>query len=193
MLPESPWCIIVNRQTCNLRNWKKWKSVLDANKIAYQLYFTQSISELSTLLNELLVLQNKYYLFAGGDGTLHHGGNLLLHHAAGRSHELVIGLLPCGTGNDWVRTFGVSLHRIVESLRLRKSLPLNVLKLQWPDGGIRYAFNMVGGGLDAAVVNSIDNSSFRLGGFLKYPIALLMTLMKPHKWSGSIVVDEKTF
>ena len=52
---------------------------------------------------------------------------------------------------------------------------------------------MVGGGLDAAVVNSIDNSRFRLGGFLKYPIALLMTLMKPHKWFASIVVDEKTF
>jgi len=193
MLPELPWCVIVNLQTCNFRKWKRWQSLLDANKISYQLYFTPTISELSILLNELLVSHNRYYLFAGGDGTLHHGGNLLLHHAAGRSHELVLGLLPCGTGNDWVRTFGIAHHRMIESLRVRKTVPLNVLKLQWPDGSFRFAFNMVGGGLDASVVNSIDNSSFRLGGFLKYPIALLRTLMKPHKWSGSITVDKKTF
>lgn len=193
MLPESPWCIIVNLQTCNFRKWKKWQSLLDTNKIAYQLYFTHSISELSVLLDDLFVSNNKYYLFAGGDGTLHHGGNLLFHHAAGQSRELVIGLLPCGTGNDWVRTFGVAHHRMIESLRYKKTVPLNVLKLQWPDGSIRFAFNMVGGGLDAAVVNSIDNSNYRFGGFLKYPVALLRTLMKPHKWSGTIVVDDKSF
>src|SRR5687767_959727 len=189
MTSENPWCVIVNSHTCSIRKWKKWQSIFDQHEIPYQLYFTHSISELSTLLGELYAAKNKYFLFGGGDGTLHQGGNLLIHHAGNNSRDLVIGLLPCGTGNDWVRSFGVSKENIIRSLQEKKSVPLNVLRLQWPDGSTRYAFNMVGAALDAAVVDAINNSSYANAGFLKYPLGLLATLLKPHSWKGTIIID----
>lgn len=189
MAIEISWTIIVNLKTCKPRRWKAWQNLLHANGISFSLHLTKSISELSDILHHQLSLGQRHFLFIGGDGTLHHGGNLLLHHAGEKSNEIIIGLLPCGTGNDWIRTYGISQNEIIESLILKRSAPLQVLKLQWPDGSTRYAFNMVGGALDAAVVEYLDVNKFQFAGFLKYPLGLLATLMKPHKWNAILKVD----
>ncbi len=191
MSAESPWCVIVNLQTCKIRVWKKWKSLLEENYIPHLIFQTNSIDQLSDVVNDLLAKGHRYFLFAGGDGTIHQGGNYLIQHGKEISNEVVIGVLPCGTGNDWVRSFGIPTRKIIDSLKLRKTVPLNLLRLQWPDGRKRFAFNMVGGALDAAVVDSLNKSSLPILGAIKYPIALLKTLTKPHEWKGSITVDGK--
>lgn len=192
MIAENPWCIIVNLKTCNARAWKAWQKFLQENNVRVRFHFTQSISEVSNILADQISNGQKRFLFAGGDGSLHHGGNLLIHLAGDRSHEMIVGVLPCGTGNDWFRTYGLSKGDLIASLQQNKSAPLHLLKLEWPDGTHRYAFNMVGGALDAAVVDYIDSDRFQFAGFLKYPIALIGTLMKPHIWIGEIIVDGKS-
>ena len=192
MSEPPPWCIIVNLQTCRDKAWKQWQQLLVANNITHTFYFTKSIAELSDVLQHLLKNGHKNYLFAGGDGTLHQGGNLLLHHSGELSEQLMIGVLPCGTGNDWIRTFGIRYQRIlIKHLQTLSAEPLHVLKLEFADGKVHYAFNMVGGALDAAVVQSLDISSIRIAGALKYPLALLNALTKPHRWKGAILIDEK--
>ncbi len=161
----SPWCVIVNLKTCR-QGWNRWEWFLRAHQIPHSFYKTKSIAEASQLLASLFAGGHRYFLFVGGDGTIHHGGNLLIHHAGDRADELVIGVLPCGTGNDWVRTFGVAKQRLAESLIHKRSTPLPLLKIQWPDGSSRYAFNMVGGALDAAVVDSLNASSWHIPGVI---------------------------
>ncbi len=193
MAADQHWCIIVNLSTCEDREWKKWQSILEKNMIPYIAHLTESIDQVSGILSTLLEAGNRHFLFAGGDGTLHHGGNLLLRLAGDKSRQHTIGVLPSGTGNDWARTFGVESNKIVASLKGGQTVPLNVIKLTWPDGRERYAFNMVGGALDAAVVDSLSKSNLKIFGSIKYPIALLKTLLKPHRWTGTIRVDEKTY
>ncbi len=187
------WCVIVNRLTCKSRVWMKWEALLVTHDIPHSIHHTISLDRLSDELGTLLALERKHFLFVGGDGTLHHGGNLLIQLAKEKSNDLVIGVLPCGTGNDWVRTFGIPKSKIFESLKLRLCVPLPILHLQWPDGRDRYAFNMVGGALDAAVVSSLNSSNSRFSGALKYPVALLKSLAKPHKWNGTIIADNKKY
>lgn len=191
MTIESPWCVIVNLKTCKIAEWKKWQLLLDKEDIDYSLHLTESVSGLSDILHKLVNSGRNYYLFVGGDGTIHHGGNLLLHHAGARSGELVVGLLPCGTGNDWVKSFGIPKHQIIECLLKKTSSPFHILKMTWPDGTTRFAFNMIGGALDAAVVEVLNKTSFYNIGFLKYPLGLLKTLLKPHRWKGIITVDDQ--
>jgi len=192
MSEPQPWCIIVNLQTCRDKAWKKWQQLIIANNIPHSFYFTRSIAELSDVLHHLIESGYKNYLFAGGDGTLHQGGNLLLHHAGELSEQLVIGVLPCGTGNDWTRTFGTRSQKVLNKhLQKLSAEPLHVLKLEFADGKVHYAFNMVGCALDAAVVQSLNRSSIRIPGALKYPLALLNALTKPHRWNGTILIDEK--
>ena len=167
--------------------------MLNANDIQHALYETNSVSELSDIIQKLVGSGQTYFLFVGGDGTMHHGGNLLLYHAAERAKDIVVGLLPCGTGNDWVRSFGIPKNQIIKSLKRKTSAPFNILKISWPDGNVRFAFNMIGGALDAAVVDLLNGGAVFKYRFLKYPLALLMTLMKPHRWNGIITVDDKQF
>src|SRR5688500_13555360 len=107
-MPEPlPWCIIINLNTCKERAWKRWQQKLDHNAIDYTSYSSDTISTLSLILSQLITSGHRHFLFAGGDGTLHHGGNLLIEHAGDKAKDITIGVLPCGTGNDWWRTFGI--------------------------------------------------------------------------------------
>jgi diacylglycerol kinase family enzyme len=193
MIANFQWSVIVNRSTCTEKGWRGWRSVFEENNIPFSVHLTDSLEEVSNILSVLLSERNRHFLFAGGDGTIHHGGNLLLQLAGDHSRDLVIGALPGGTGNDWVRTYGIEPNKIAKSLKALQTVPLNVIKLTWPDGRERYAFNMVGGALDAAVVESLLKSKVVVSGSIKYPIALVKTLLKPHKWKGSINVDGKIY
>lgn len=183
------WSVIINLRTCRKREWARWESRLTQHGISYSLHFTHSISELSSLLSGLLEAEERHFLFAGGDGSLHHGGNLLLQHAGTLAHTLVIGVLPCGSGNDWVRTFTPA--DIMVSIKSYKIKPLHTLHLEWPDGSSRFAFNMVGGALDAAVVDNLQSGNYRWAGSLKYGLGLIKTLYNHHTWKANIFVDGK--
>ena len=193
MTAHQPWGIIVNLSTCSNREWKHWQSVLEEHQIPYSAHLTDSLDQVSPILSMLLDSGTRRFLFAGGDGTIHQCGNLLLRLVRDRSVELTIGALPSGTGNDWVRTFGVASAKIATSLKSSHTVPMHLIKLTWPDGRERFAFNMVGGALDAAVVDSLLKSKWNIPGSIKYPIALMRTLMKPHQWNGLIKVDGKTY
>lgn len=183
------WSVIINPSTCSHREWKRWKWYLEKHTISFSVYKTDSLEQLSDTLSGLLDKGHLHFLFAGGDGTLHHGGNQLIRLAGDKSNLITIGVLPSGTGNDWARTYGVDKKRLFLSLQKGISVPLHLIKIRWPDGKERYAFNMVGGALDAAVVHTLSTSWINIPGSIKYPIALLKTLMKPHRWNGRINVD----
>ena len=193
MADDLPWSIIVNLSTCSNSEWRHWQFFLKKNGVPYTAHLTDSVYAVRTVLSTLLETGQRCFLFAGGDGTIHHGGNLLIQLAGEKSSEITIGVLPSGTGNDWVRTFGVASDKLVASLKTGQTVPLNVIKLIWPDGRERYAMNMVGGALDAAVVDSLLKSKWNIPGSIKYPIALVRTLLRPHQWSSAISIDGKQY
>ncbi|MEP6647075.1 MAG: diacylglycerol kinase family protein [Saprospiraceae bacterium] len=193
MTEGTHWNVIINESTCFARSWKKWLDLFEKNHIWYAAWQTNSLEQLSDVLAECLNKGGRNFLFCGGDGTLHHGGNLLIQQAGEECQTITIGVLPCGTGNDWVRTFGITRSRVIAALRMNKTEPLHLIKVTWPDGRSKYAFNMVGGALDAAVVNELLKSKVNIPGSLKYPIGLLKTLMKPHQWHGAIKIDGVDF
>ena len=100
-MPDTSWSVIVNRQTCSSA-WRKWQSFLEKNGISYTLHHTYSIDEARNEITALYHGGQRHYLLVGGDGTIHHGGNILMELAGKNSHDVTIGVLPCGTGNDWV-------------------------------------------------------------------------------------------
>ncbi len=192
MSQVQPWSIIVNRSACSTREWKNWQFLLEKNKTTYTAYQTESLEQASGILKTLFESGNRLFLFAGGDGTIHQCGNLLLQIAGDQSNQVTIGVLPSGSGNDWVRTFGIEPKKLMASVNAGHTEPLNVIRITFPDGRVRYAFNMVGGALDAAVVKILLKTPLNISGSMKYPIALLKALTKPHTWKGIIRVDGKT-
>jgi diacylglycerol kinase family enzyme len=191
-LATAHWIVIINRQTCG-SGWKKWDSFLQEHAIDHSLHHTYSIPEAEKTLTEAYQKGHRNYLFVGGDGTVHHGTNILMHLAGQRSMEVTMGVLPCGTGNDWVRTYGSSPEKLARSLKEGDTAPVNLIKVTWPDGRVRYAANMVGAALDAAVVDTLKGASLKMPSYILYPYGLMRTLLKPHKWSGNIRIDDEHF
>ena len=186
-----PWCVIFNLNTVNSREHRKWKSFLTSHAIQYESYDTYAVTELHDILEKKFLSGYRHFLFAGGDGSLHHGGNQLIALSGTHINEVTIGVLSCGTGNDWVRTFGLSGAELANALKERTSIPHKILQIQFADGRTHYAMNMLGGALDAAVVDTLNKTNIKIPGLLKYPIALLQTLARPHEWKGTIIIDGK--
>jgi len=191
-MTQTSWNVIVNRQTCS-SGWKKWEHFLQRNDISYMLHHTYSVEEAHQVLSDAYAQGSLHFLFVGGDGTIHHGVNSLMQIAGQESLKITIGVLPCGTGNDWVRTYGTIKEKLGKNIKEEYTAPYNLIKLTWPDGRIHYAANMVGGALDAAVVNNIKRASYHIPSWILYPYGLLKTLMKPHAWSGTLAVDHDTY
>ncbi len=189
---ETSWSVIVNRQTCS-SGWKKWEAFLQHHSISYTLHHTYSVDEARTVFEKEYKNRNVHYLLVGGDGTIHHSINILMQLAGAQAAEITIGVLPCGTGNDWVRTYGSPKEKLATHIREEYTAPFNLIKMTWPDGRTRYAVNMVGGALDAAVVHNLKRSSYKIPSYLLYPYGLIRTLMKPHRWSGTIRKDHETY
>jgi diacylglycerol kinase (ATP) len=182
------WTLIINRITCR-SGWKKWIAFLDKNAIQHTAHHTFSLDEANAVIAKEYNHGKRKFLFMGGDGTLHHGINALLRLAGDRSHEITFGLLPCGTGNDWVRSFGISRKRLAESIHNQHTAPLHVIRVTWPDGRVEYGINMVGGALDASVVHLLKRASVKVPGFILYPYGLMKALLRAHTWRGKISVD----
>jgi diacylglycerol kinase (ATP) len=182
------WTVIINRITCRAA-WKKWNAFLDKNAIRYTAHHTVTLDESNAAIAKAYAGGQRNFLFVGGDGTLHHGINTLLKLAGDRSCDITFGLLPCGTGNDWVRSFGVPRKRMAQSILEMHTTPLNVIRVTWPDGRMEYGINMVGGALDAAVVHLLKRTSLKVPSFILYPYGLMKALLRAHTWHGKIVVD----
>lgn len=109
----------------------------------------------------------------GGDGTL----NEVVSGAAG---VRPVGFIPCGTGNDFARTMGISLdpRQAARQLLNGTAHPVDLLALESPGGApvMRYAINVVGVGLDAAVAARMNRQPRLGGGCLSYLWALMIEL-----------------
>ena len=122
----------------------------------------------------------------GGDGTL----NECVNGAAGLANTAVTHL-PCGTGNDFIRTFGDEKGRFSELSELvcGEVLPLDVIKCNG-----RYAMNICSMGIDARVGTDVHKYSGIpvVGGPGGYVVSLLANYFKGVKQHMTVHVDGLT-
>jgi len=163
------------------------------NEISYTLHHSYSIEDAEKFLSDLYQNGKRHFLLVGGDGTIHHAVNILMQCAGHESYGVTIGVLPCGTGNDWVKTFGNTKKKLIQNIKDESTAPMNLVKLTWPGGRTQYAVNMVGGALDAAVVKNLKKTSIKIPAFVLYPYGLLKTIIKPYTWNGTIKIDHDTY
>ena len=123
---------------------------------------------------------------AGGDGTVHEVANGLMS-AAGAPPAL--GLIPIGTGNDFVKMAPGSASRAESFATLARGheAPMDVGIARW-DGGSEFFMNAMGTGIDVEVVRQMRRSGW-LPGTLIYLTALFRALAKYRPMPIRIMVD----
>ncbi len=93
----------------------------------------------------------------GGDGTIHEVANGILTQTSVASTEVRMGVIAVGTGNDWVRSYGIptDYEKAVEVIAAGKTFTQDVAKATYVgrsgEQESRYCVNVAGAGMDAAV------------------------------------------
>lgn len=101
---------------------------------------------------------------AGGDGTVHEVANGLLQAADAGIGRAALGLIPIGTGNDFVKVIpGTSTRRTAyDTLARGQRYRYDAGRVSW-DGTSEYFLNAMGTGIDVEVVRQILSRSRRTG------------------------------
>ena len=166
-------------------------------KLAY--YETKKAYHAEELTLQALQDGCDYLIAIGGDGTLNEVVNGFLHAGGRAKFSTVLGVLPWGTGNDFVRSIGVEksvtqLLYLIEN-KMVKHIDAGEIHLDNPGekGDVRYFDNIADLGIGADVVARINGVHLRkkiLGGTLIFFFtALRVFLTYKHKkvrvsWEG---------
>lgn len=161
MNKNNRWLAIVNLLSGSGRCGRDWEHIarmLYANGIDFDTVFTGCRYHAIELAERGIVEDGYRNLIAiGGDGTVHEVANGILRQKEVPSDQIRFGVVPVGTGNDWIRT-----HRIprdyMEAVKViagGKEFVQDVAKVRYVNRNgekeERYCVNICGMGLDAAV------------------------------------------
>ena len=122
----------------------------------------------------------------GGDGTLNECAN-----GAANRKNVSITHYPCGTGNDFLKTFGkdnVALFRDLEALSTGKVRALDLI-----DCNGRYGINICSAGIDARIGTDVHKYSNIpiIGGATGYIVSLVINVIKGVTQRFRITVEDK--
>jgi len=141
---------------------------------AYEVYLTRAPMDACGKIAEESESADMLYVYAcGGDGTLNECAN-----GAAKRGNVAVTHYPCGTGNDFLKTFGkenVDKFRDLRALAGGTVKPLDLI-----DCSGRYSINICSVGIDARVARDVHKYSSIpvIGGATGYVIALAANVIK---------------
>jgi YegS/Rv2252/BmrU family lipid kinase len=134
-------------------------------------------------------------IVAGGDGTLNEVVNGIFLQKECLPEQVLIGMIPVGTGNDWIKTFGIpnNYQLAVDKIIEGKTLLQDVGKLTYAEEekvNTRYFSNMAGFGFDALVAAKANQLKQKgRTGLLVYLQSLLTAFFQYQTRKVSVLVD----
>lgn len=181
------------------RNLVKQIKIASESKYKIQYYETHEAYHAETLTKQALEDGCDYLIAVGGDGTLNEVVNGFLHAGGSDKYKTVLGVLPWGTGNDFVRSVGIQksiaqLTNLIDNNSVT-NIDAGEISLVNPGdkGSLRYFDNIADLGIGAEIVELINGVHLRkkiLGGALIFFFtALKVFLTYKHKkvrlsWDG---------
>lgn len=135
-----------------------------------------------------LAAEHGRLLVLGGDGTLSEAANGVLGLPAADRPEL--GFLPGGTGNDFLRDFGLlTIEDAARAIGAGRTVAVDAVKVTWP-GGERWSINLVASGL-AAKAGARFGRSFRWLGKKGYDVAAAVEIATMKACPTRLTLDDQ--
>ncbi len=153
------WFVIINPvagKGKGLLDWPYISKLLRDNNVIYDAVFTEKKYHAIELTVEAINKSYRKLMVVGGDGTLHEVVNGIYIQRVCRSTDITIGVIPVGSGNDWVRMYGIP-HKYTDCIKAivnGRSVIQDSGSLTYYESKVkhdRHMANMAGFGLDAYV------------------------------------------
>ncbi|PKL84366.1 MAG: hypothetical protein CVV24_00045 [Ignavibacteriae bacterium HGW-Ignavibacteriae-3] len=146
-----------------------------------------------------------FLIAAGGDGTMSEVINGVMKVEKSKRENLIVGLYPFGSGNDFARTFKFSkkLSDLKELIINNSASPIDIGKLEYKsmrgENAIRYFNNIADIGLGAEVAKRVNEGKKIYGpnfdffkatvlGFLNYKRKQVKIKSENFNWSGRLLI-----
>jgi diacylglycerol kinase (ATP) len=191
--PFGPLVIIANARSRSGRSGlARAERLLDRDGLDFRVVSTAGPGHATRAAAEALHGGERYLVAAGGDGTVHEVLNGMLA-GAGRpaaAEDAVLGVLPLGSGCDFVRSFGIPRDAARAARRLAGDATrvIDVGKVTFGTGKVRYFANIAEAGLGGAVVARAVRLPGVLGS-LRYSVAFWLALPRFRPGPARVTAD----
>lgn len=195
MITNNKWLVALNPQSGNGKagkDWQKIASLLTKANIDFEVVKSTKHRETITQVKEKVEEGFSKIITVGGDGTLHHVANGLMLQNRLKSHEIPVGMISVGTGNDWVRYFEIpkKYEKAIEVIKQGKTNTQDIGKATYfskEEQQTEYFINFAGIGFDAYVVEK--TAHLKKYGQIAYLLGLLKYMFRYKGQSLKIEVD----
>lgn len=190
---SNSWFLIANPTSGNgnfSKKWKKIKYILKTKKIDYSFAFTQYSKHEIELVNTAIQQGFRIIISIGGDGTLHNVVNGIMLQTYIKTSELTIGVIPLGTGNDWIKTYNIpnDIKKAIDIIQQHKVILQDIGVVKTNDKKLHYFNNVAGLGYDGYIVNKLN--TLKRFGAVAYLLAGLYGLLFYKKTTFKILFDD---
>jgi YegS/Rv2252/BmrU family lipid kinase len=179
------------------RLWPRLREVLGVGGLRFDAQLTEHPGHATEIARSSLDEGYRLIVSVGGDGTVNEVVNGLVVDAH-VPPEVVLSIVPGGTGSDFARILDVSRDPVEACAMVLgdsvRAVDLGEIRCM-RDGVpiVRYFVNVAGVGFDGEISVRVNRMSKRIGGTLPYLTALLVTLMSYENKDVRLTVDDEPF
>lgn len=194
------WFVIVNPVSGGgrgLDDFPQISKLLRDEDISYEPVFTEHKFHATELTVTAVREGYRHIIVVGGDGTLHEVVNGLFIQQVVRPDQVLLAVLAVGTGNDWVRTFGIPnrYHEAIRAIKEENSFLQDVGVISYEEAHYRqtrYMANVAGAGFDALVVKKFNHlRQKRRVGRWSYTWCLLRSFFRYKSTGVKVWIDDR--
>ncbi|MFA5327708.1 MAG: diacylglycerol kinase family protein [Prolixibacteraceae bacterium] len=197
--PQSKkWFLILNPHAGSGRGKKDQAQILGLlkkNGFSFELGVSEFPKHAIQLTSKAIDAGYRNLVVAGGDGTLNEVVNGIFSQTVCNPEEIIVGMIPVGTGNDWIKTFGIPNHYIeaIKILTHGHTMSQDIGRISYGENGTGktcYFANMAGFGFDAMVAEKTNRLKDQgKKGILLYLQALASSFLNYQTCKTRIEID----
>jgi diacylglycerol kinase (ATP) len=170
---------------------------LAARRLGYRIVETDGPGHATELARQALADGTRFLVAVGGDGTVHEVVNGMLRGDEPVRDDAVLGVVPAGSGSDFVRTFGLpqEVGKSVRHLTGDRLYRIDVIKAEFRSDdspAARFISNIAECGLRAAVVARAERLPRWLGRSRDF-WGFWLSLVRYRPGELTVHADRKTF
>jgi YegS/Rv2252/BmrU family lipid kinase len=196
MAKAKQWFVIINPTSGNGSAAKKWDKInrlLKQAKFIFNYQFTEHPKHSIELVQYAVNQGFKDIIVIGGDGTIHNVLNAIQTQNFCEPNSINVGIIPVGTGNDWIKSYKISKNpkKAIQTI-LKENVTtqdVGVIEFLKTNKNPVYFNNLAGIGFDGYVVSKV--AKFKNLGSVAYLIAAIIGLFSYKNFEVSISVNSR--
>ncbi len=195
----NPWHVILNPAAGNGRAGKRWERIsrlLQEAGIEFDYTMSSARGDATNIACTIIEQGCRRIIGVGGDGTNNEILNGIMQSGASAG-EVTYGVIPFGTGNDWIRTHKIpkNTRKAIQLIKAGNTTLQDVGLVTYTDDGQqkeRYFMNVAGMSYDAIVTKASDERGILASNKILYLYLVFSCLRDFIAPRGRVFFDGKT-